>query len=71
MARTARSQLETGCGPRAAAEAGAAAVTAAIPTDAVARATIVPIRRLLFIPFLQRPFGHPRDRESRSGQNGH
>src|SRR4051794_4256718 len=50
-ARTPRSQVETGCGPRvtAAALAGAVAATVARPTVAVARAMIAPIRRLLFI----------------------
>src|SRR3954464_7304346 len=49
-ALTARSQLETGWGPRPAADAGEVAVTDAMPTAAVAMATIAPIRRLLFIP---------------------
>jgi hypothetical protein len=48
-ARTARSQVETGCGPRVTALAGAVAVTVARPTVAVAKAMIAPIRRLLFI----------------------
>src|SRR5690242_7837123 len=49
-ARTARSQVETGCGPRVtAALAGAVAVAVARPTVAVASAMIAPIRRLLFI----------------------
>jgi hypothetical protein len=48
-ARTARSQLETGCGPRQAASAGAVVVNAAIPTAAVAMAMIAPKRRLLLI----------------------
>ncbi|MBM2618742.1 hypothetical protein JIG36_24595 [Actinoplanes sp. LDG1-06] len=53
LARTAPSQLETGSGPRTAAEAGAVAVTVAMPTAAVAMATSAPMRRLLFIAFLQ------------------
>src|ERR1700712_5546944 len=48
-ARTGRSQFETGCGPRVAAEAGALATRDAMPTAEVATATIAPIRRLFFI----------------------
>src|SRR4051812_14365282 len=48
-ARTARSQVETGCGPRVTALAGAMAVAVVRPTAAVARAMTAPIRRLLFI----------------------